>query len=55
MPATSIQTQALNMVTQLEKSGRPVKRIILEGKRIEIEMANPKDELDEFDQLEMKA
>ncbi len=42
MPAASTNERALEMVRQLRREGLDVARVVVEGRKIEIELANGK-------------
>lgn len=53
MAATTIEKQALNLLKAFERAGKPVNRVSVEGRRIEIVLAAPKEE-DDFDRIDMR-
>jgi hypothetical protein len=51
---SKIEQQALRMLDDLERRGRSVSRVTIEGKRVEFEFAKSEEGSDEFDGLDMK-
>lgn len=54
MTASKIEQQALRMLDDLERRGRPVSRVTIEGKKVAFEFAKPDQGGDEFDQVDMR-
>lgn len=52
MSATTIEQRALRLLNTLESAGKSVSRVVVEGRRIEIELAGSCDG-DEFDGIDM--
>ena len=53
MPSQSLEQKALNLMNTLEKAGKSVSRVIVEGRRIEVELLTREDS-DEFDRIDMR-
>lgn len=53
MAVSKIEQQALRMLEDLERRGRPVSRVTIEGRKLVFEFAGPDRVLDEFDELDM--
>lgn len=53
MAATTIEQRAVSLLKAFERAGRPVNRVSVEGRRIEIVLALPKED-DEFDRIDMR-
>lgn len=53
MSATSLEKRALSLLTTFEKAGKVVRRVTIEGRRIEIELTSG-DSQDEFDRIDMR-
>ncbi|GGX55389.1 hypothetical protein GCM10007385_24920 [Tateyamaria omphalii] len=51
---TKIEKKALELHSEFEKAGKTVCRVIVEGRRIELELALPSDDADEFAGIEMQ-
>jgi hypothetical protein len=49
----SIEAKALSLLSALEASGRPVSRVVLEGRRIEVVLTS-NENVDEFDRIDMR-
>lgn len=47
------EQKALNLLNVFERAGKPVSRVVVEGRRIEIELATREDS-DEFDRIDMR-
>ena len=54
MPAISAEKKALKYLDAVEATGRVVKRIVIDGRRIELELEIESDELSEFDKVDMR-
>ena len=52
MSAKQIELRALSLLTTFEKAGKLVRRVTIEGRRIEIELTQG-EIVDEFDGIEM--
>lgn len=50
---TATDMRALAIVREVEASGKRVRRIVIEGKRLEIEFVSPNDDRDEFQLADM--
>ena len=53
MAATTIEKRALGLLTAFENAGKSVNRVTIEGRKIEIVLAEPKND-DDFDRIEMR-
>lgn len=53
MSAAKLEQTALSMLRALERAGKPVSRITVEGRRIEFEFAKG-DDADDFDRIDMR-
>ena len=53
MAAISLEQKALKLLATFEKAGKSVRRVTIEGRRIELELSS-KEELDEFDRIDMR-
>jgi len=53
MAATTVEQKALSLLAALERSGKAVSRISIEGRRIEICLATGETP-DEFDRIDMR-
>lgn len=54
MPALTSEKKALKYLDAFEATGRIVKRVIIDGKRIELELENDHDHASEFDKVDMR-
>lgn len=54
MPAVTTEKKALNYLKAFEADGRVVKRVVIEGKRIELELETEPENLSEFDKVDMR-
>lgn len=50
---SKVEQQALGLLRAFERAGRNVKRVVIEGKRIELELVQG-DSQDEFDGIDMR-
>ncbi|MBL3554445.1 hypothetical protein [Rhodovulum sulfidophilum] len=48
------EKRALNYLRALEAEGRVVKRVVIEGRRIEFELETEQEVLSEFDRVDMR-
>lgn len=53
MPATSIEERALRILKAFENAGRPVSRVTIEGKKIELVLATEQTP-DEYAGIDMR-
>ncbi|MCF2904632.1 hypothetical protein L0666_06515 [Octadecabacter sp. CECT 8868] len=53
MPAIKPEQRALQMLDAFENAGRAVSRVVIDGRRIEIELLRG-DDRDEFDRIDMR-
>lgn len=53
MAAGSLERKALSLLETLEKAGKSVSKIAVEGRRIEIVLASG-ESVDEFDRIDMR-
>jgi len=53
MASTNLEQKALELLTTFEKAGKLVRRVTIEGRRIELELSS-REELDEFDRIDMR-
>ncbi len=53
MAAGSLEKKALSLLETLEKAGKSVSKIAVEGRRIEIVLASG-ESVDEFDRIDMR-
>lgn len=53
MTAIKLEQQALRMLAAFESAGRSVSRVVIEGRRIELELSKGEDG-DEFDRIDMR-
>ena len=53
MAAGSLEKKALSLLETLEKAGKSVSKIAIEGRRIEIVLASG-ESVDEFDRIDMR-
>ena len=53
MPSSKTEQAALSLLKAFESAGQPVSRVIVDGKRIELELAIS-DDRDEFDRIDMR-
>lgn len=53
MSSRGVEERALRILRAFEGAGKPVKRVAIDGKRIELEFANEEDS-DEFDKIDMR-
>ena len=53
MSALKIEQRALSLLNAFEKSGRVVSRVIIEGRKIELELFKGQD-IDEFESIDMR-
>ena len=51
---TATDRRALAIVREAEEAGRRVRRVVIEGKRVEIEFAPDKDDPDEFQLTDLR-
>ncbi|WP_425090754.1 hypothetical protein [Tropicimonas sp. S265A] len=54
MAAQQQEQKALALLNAFEKAGKTVCRVIVEGRRIELELAQPSDDEDEFAGIDMQ-
>lgn len=54
MTASKIEQQALRMLDDLERRGRPVSRVTIEGRKVAFEFAWSEGVRDEFDEVDMR-
>ncbi|WP_238393934.1 hypothetical protein, partial [Rhodovulum sulfidophilum] len=52
--AMTAEKRALNYLRALEAEGRVVKRVVIEGRRIEFELETEQEVLSEFDRVDMR-
>jgi len=53
MAASKIERKALTLLNAFENAGKPVSRVIVDGRRIELELSSIQ-ESDEFDRIDMR-
>lgn len=53
MPATSIEQRALSLLKTFENAGKPVSRITIEGRKIELVLATEQT-VDEYAGIDMR-
>ncbi len=53
MAASKIERKALTLLNAFENAGKPVSRVIVDGRRIELELSSFQDS-DEFDRIDMR-
>ncbi len=53
MSAVKLEQAAMRFLSELESKGKQVTRIVIEGKRIEFDLAGS-DKLDEFERIDMR-
>lgn len=53
MSRAKMEHQALDLLAAFEQAGKTVRRVTIEGRRIEIELNNG-DDRDDFDRIEMR-
>lgn len=53
MAATTIEKRAVGLLAAFERAGKSVSRVTVEGQKIEIVLALPKDN-DDFDRIDMR-
>lgn len=53
MSATKTHQQALSFLNTLEKAGKSVSRVTIDGRKIMVDLAKP-EAPDEFDEVEMR-
>lgn len=53
MAASNIERKALSLLNAFENAGKSVARVIVDGRRIELELSSPPDR-DEFDRIDMR-
>lgn len=51
---TDVADRALSLLRTFEKAGRPVKRVVIDGRKLEFEFARGEDSQDEFDGIDMR-
>lgn len=54
MPALTAEKKALSFLKALEAEGHVVKRVVIEGKRIELELEKTSAEACDFDKVDMR-
>ncbi|TNJ48090.1 hypothetical protein [Phaeobacter sp. B1627] len=54
MPAVTVEKKALQYLKTFETDGRVVKRVVIEGKRIELEFETEPEVISEFDKVDMR-
>ena len=54
MSAVRLEQKAMRMLETLERAGKSVTRVTLEGKRIEFELGAVKDAEDEFEGIDLR-
>jgi hypothetical protein len=50
---SSVEKKALSLLSALEQAGRPVSRVVVEGRRIEFVLASG-EAFDDFDRIDMR-
>lgn len=53
MAVTKIEKKALCLLDALERTGRTVSRVSVEGQKIELELVR-KDQIDEFERIDLR-
>ena len=53
MVNSTIEQRALSLLRTFERAGKPVSRVTIEGKRIELVLSQPKED-DEFARIDMR-
>ena len=53
MAIGSVEQKALSLLNAFEKAGKSVGKVVVEGKRIELELLS-RDAVDEFDRIDMR-
>lgn len=53
MPSTTLEQKALSLLNTFERAGKSVSRVVIEGRRIELEI-HKGDDVDEFDRIDMR-
>jgi hypothetical protein len=53
MATVSVEQRALNLLNAFEKAGKSVGKVVVEGKRIELEL-HCTEAADEFDRIDMR-
>ena len=53
MSARNLEEKALSLLAAFENAGRAVSRVVIEGRRIELELAMGEDS-DEFSRIDMR-
>lgn len=53
MSSAKIERAALSLLETFESAGRPVSRVVVDGKKIELVLSE-RETLDEFDRIDMR-
>ena len=53
MAGRTLEDKALSLLAAFERAGRAVNRVVIDGRRIELELASGEDS-DEFDRIDMR-
>lgn len=53
MSGSKVEDKALRVLAAFERAGKPVSRVTIEGRKIEIVLAKGRDP-DEFDEIDMR-
>ncbi|MDJ0995625.1 MAG: hypothetical protein QNI90_18745 [Dinoroseobacter sp.] len=53
MAGITAEQKALSLLNAFERAGRAVSRVVVDGRRIELELA-PSDDRDEYDRIDMR-
>lgn len=54
MTARNVERKALSFLAALESAGRSVRKVVIEGHRIEFELTSSDSDEDEFDKIDMR-
>lgn len=54
MTTSKVEQQALRMLDDLERRGRPVGRVTIEGRKVAFELVRPERGRDEFENVDMR-
>jgi uncharacterized protein YkuJ len=49
-----LANRALSLLRTFEQAGRPVKRVVIDGRKLEFEFVKREDSQDEFDGIDMR-
>ncbi|WP_299663911.1 hypothetical protein [uncultured Ruegeria sp.] len=54
MSGLTNEARAVKYINAFEDAGKTIRKVVVEGKRVEIEFVDPDEGKDEFDKLDMR-